>query len=141
MNIPVQKLNENAKVPTYAHPGDAGMDFYALEKTVIAPGERARIGTGIAIAIPKGFVGLVWDKSGLAFKHGITLLAGVVDSGYRGEIQMVVLNTGSEPHTFEAGDKVAQVLIQPIEHPEVREVTELNDTERGEDGFGSTGVA
>ena len=138
--IKIKKLNENATLPKYAKPGDAGMDFYSNEETTIQPNERKLISTGIAMAIPSGYVGLIWDKSGIATKHGIKTMAGVVDSGYRGEVKILVHNLSDNPHTIEKNTKVAQMLIQPIEQREVVEVTELDQTERGAGGFGSTGI-
>lgn len=140
MELKILKLKEGAKVPTFAHPGDAGADLFALEKTIIEPGQRGVVPTGIAIEIPEGCVGLVWDKSGLATKKGITTIAGVIDAGYRGEILVAVYSISNAPHTFEAGDKIAQLLIQPIEHPTFIEKDSLSDTSRGEGGFGSTGT-
>lgn len=126
-------------MPTYAHPGDAGMDFYAAEAVTIAPGERVRIATGVCLAIPEGYTGLMWDKSGIAFKHGLTVLGGVIDAGYRGEILVQLYNTSDTVHSFAVGDKVAQMLIHPVVRAELVETDELDDTARGEDGFGSTG--
>lgn len=139
MQILFQKLHPDAKLPSYAHAEDAGMDFYALEAVTIAPGERAAIKTGIAMAIPAGYVGLFWDKSGVAIKRGMKTIAGVVDSGYRGEVLVGLHNLGKEQQTFAAGEKVAQMLIQKVEHFELEEVDELDDTARGAGGFGSTG--
>lgn len=140
MKVSVKKIHPDATMPTYAHHDDAGMDLYAYEGVVIAPGERALIPTGIAMAIPEGHVGLMWDKSGVSTKRGLTTLAGVIDSGYRGEIQIALLNTSHETQEFAAGDKVAQMLIQPVEQPELVEVDDLDETQRGEGAFGSTGV-
>lgn len=138
--IQIQKLSPDAKLPTYAHATDAGMDLYAAAETAIAPGTRALVGTGIAMAIPAGYVGLVWDKSGLAAKAGLTTFAGVIDAEYRGEISVVVYNSGDEVHTFRAGEKVAQLLVQPVMHPKLIEVADLDATARGSGGFGSTGT-
>lgn len=139
MKIKIIKLDRNAKIPSYAHHGDAGMDFYCLNKTVVEPKKRKAVLTGIALEIPKGFVGLIWDKSGLALKNGIKTMAGVIDSGYRGEVQIVVYNTNQKQFIFEKGDKVAQMLIQKIESPELVEVENISDSNRGTGGFGSTG--
>lgn len=139
MQIKVKRLNPEAKLPSYSHPGDAGMDIYALEETTLMPGNRAQIRTGISMELPIGFVALVWDKSGLSHKHGLKTLGGVIDAGYRGEYMIGMINLGSEPYTFEKGEKVAQILIQKIEHPSLLEVDELNDSSRGDQGFGSTG--
>ncbi len=139
MEIKIKKLDVEAKLPAYAHSDDAGMDIFALEEMTIKTGERGRIKTGLAFEIPDGFVGLVWDKSGLASNHGLKTMAGVVDSGYRGELQVVIINLSSEDYVIKKNDKVAQMLIQKIEQPEIKEVSELSDSVRGEGGFGSTG--
>ncbi|HNZ55363.1 MAG TPA: dUTP diphosphatase [Candidatus Paceibacterota bacterium] len=139
MIIKIKKLNPEAKLPIYAHPGDAGMDFFALAETEIKPGEVVRVKTGIALELPVGYVGLIWDKSGLAANHGLKTMAGVLDAGYRGELQIVVTNLSKEIYSIKKHDKVAQMLIQRIESPELIEVDELSDTSRGEGGFGSTG--
>ena len=139
MIIKIKKLNPEAKLPIYAHPGDAGMDFFALAETEIKPGEVIRVKTGIALELPIGYVGLIWDKSGLAANHGLKTMAGVLDAGYRGELQIVVTNLSKEIYSIKKHDKVAQMLIQRIESPELIEVDELSDTSRGEGGFGSTG--
>jgi dUTP pyrophosphatase len=139
MQLHIKKLHPDAKVPTYALPGDAGMDFYTLEEVIILPGQIAVIHTGIALAIPEGYVGLLWDKSGLANKHGLKTVGGVFDAGYRGEILPGILNTTNVPYTFAAGDKVTQMLIQRVEQPELIEVDELDETARGAGKYGSTG--
>jgi dUTP pyrophosphatase len=139
MQLKVKKLTEDAIIPKYATKDDAGMDLFAIENIELEPMQRAQIGTGIAIEIPEGHVGLIWDKSGLSHKFGIKTLGGVVDSGYRGEIKIGVINLGKEKYVFEKGHKVAQMIIQIKETPEILEVKELNNSERGEGGFGSTG--
>ncbi len=139
MRVQVIRLSESAKVPTYAHPFDAGMDLFASEEVKLAVGERGQIRTGIALAVPEGYVGLIWDKSGLAQKYGLKTLGGVIDSGYRGEILVGIVNLGNEPYTLEAGHKVAQLLIQKVERVEFEETDTLSDTSRGTGGFGSTG--
>ncbi len=139
MILHIAKLDSGAKLPAYAHPGDAGMDFFANEKVVIAPGHIARVPTGIAIEIPEGYVGLFWDKSGLSTMHGIKVLGGVIDAGYRGELVLGVINLGTETYTFEKEHKVMQLLIQSIVRVELQEVAELEETSRGTGGFGSTG--
>jgi dUTP pyrophosphatase len=139
MVIKIKKLDPEAKLPAYAHPGDAGMDIFSLEKTTLAPGERAKIRTGIAIELPQGFVSLVWDKSGLATTHGLKNLGGVIDAGYRGEYFITLVNLGQEAYTIEKHHKIAQILIQKVEHPEIVETEELGDSSRGAGGFGSTG--
>ena len=140
MKLEVKKLDSRAKLPSYAHPGDAGLDFFALEDCVVRAGERqADIRTGVSIAIPQGYVGLFWDKSGLAARHGLKVMAGVIDSGYRGELLLTLLNTSDTDYRFKAGDKVMQLLVQPVQSVEVVEVTELSETPRGAGAFGSTG--
>ena len=117
------------------------MDFYALETTTILPQERKTVPTGIRMAIPSGYVGLIWDKSGIALKHGMTTIGGVIDAGYRGEITILLHNLSTQPFTIEKGKKIAQMLIQPVEQKEIIEVPELDmNTQRGQGGFGSTGL-
>ena len=140
MNIQVKKLHPDAKVPAFAHPGDAGMDLYSVEDIVLKPGERRSVPTGIAIALPDGYVSLVWDKSGPSHKFGVKTLGGVLDSGYRGEYLIGLVNLGQEAFEIKKGQKIAQLLIQKVEHPEVEVVDELEETSRGAGGFGSTGV-
>lgn len=139
MEIKVKKVHPEAKLPTYAHHGDAGFDLYAIESVSIPVGARVLVSTGIAIEIPDGYVGLIWDKSGLSMVHGLKNLGGVVDAGYRGEIKAGMINLSNEDYTITAGHKVAQMLIQKVEHAEIKEVTELSDSTRGHGGFGSTG--
>ncbi len=140
MKIKIKKLVPHAKVPTYAHTTDAGMDFYALEDVIIQPMQRIKIRTGIAMQIPDGYVGLVWDKSGISYSKGLKVIGGVADAGYRGEIFIGVVNLADEPIMFEAGDKVAQMLIQKVEYAETIEVSELDVSDRGTGAFGSTGA-
>lgn len=139
MQIKFKKLNENAIAPKYAHQFDAGMDLFCSEKILIEPNQRAQVATGIAMEIPEGFVGLIWDKSGLSHKGGLKTLGGVIDSQYRGEIKVGIINLSDETYHFEAGQKVAQMLIQKVEQVELIESNELSETVRGEGGFGSTG--
>jgi dUTP pyrophosphatase len=139
MELKIAKLHPDAKIPGFAHEGDAGMDLCAIETVTLAPRERAQIGTGIAMEIPEKHVGLIWDKSGLSHKYGIKTLGGVVDAGYRGEIKIGVINMSGEPYTFEAGYKVAQMLIQKIKRPDIVVVDELTESARGDNAFGSTG--
>jgi len=135
-----KRLREGAILPVYAHKGDAGMDFYACSDCTIKPGERILIPTGWAIELPEGFVSLIWDKSGNAIKRGLTVLGGVIEHTYRGEYGVILLNTSNEIHEIKKGDKVAQLLIQPICTAMAEEVSELSETARGEGGFGSTGL-
>ena len=139
MHLNIKKLHPDAKIPTYAHQGDAGFDLFATETVTIPIGARVLVGTGIAMEIPDGYVGLIWDKSGLSIKHGLKNLGGVIDAGYRGEIKAGVVNLSDEDYTVVVGHKVAQMLIQKVERAEIVEVDELSDTTRGHGGFGSTG--
>jgi dUTP pyrophosphatase len=139
MKLKIKKVDSEAKLPSYAHPYDAGIDLFALEEVKIKPGEIGRIRSGVAMEIPEGYVGLCWDKSGLAMKNGIKVLAGVIDAGFRGELVMGVINLGKEEYTFEKGHKVMQMLLQPVEIADIIEVEKLSETPRGEGGFGSTG--
>jgi dUTP pyrophosphatase len=139
--LPVQRLRESAVLPARAYDGDAGLDLSAAERVELGPGERAVVGTGLAVAIPEGHAGFVQPRSGLAAKHGITIVnaPGLVDSGYRGELRVVLLNTDRE-ETFvvEPGMRIAQLVVLPVAVPELREVEELPESERGERGFGSS---
>jgi len=139
MKIKIKKLNEDAVLPKYAHFDDAGFDLFAIEDTVIQSGQRITVNTGIAMEIPTGYVGLVWDKSGLSVKEGIKTIAGVVDSTYRGEIMVAIVNLSEKNYKFEKGHKVAQMLIQRKETAEFEEVEELTETKRGSGALGSTG--
>ncbi len=139
MEIKIKKLHPSAKIPSFALPGDAGMDLYSTENYLIKPNEKVGVKTGIAMELPTGFVGLVWDKSGIAINKGVKTLGGVIDSGYRGEIVVGLVNLGNQDFLIEKGQKVAQILIQKIEQPEIVLVDSLTDTTRGTGGFGSTG--
>ncbi len=139
MILKVKKLSPDAVLPSYAHPGDVGLDMYANETVTIKPGEVGRIKSGISMEIPEGHVGLCWDKSGLSMNHKIKVLAGVIDSGFRGELVFGVINLGKEKYTFEKGHKVLQMLIQKVERVEIVEIDEMSETSRGAGGFGSTG--
>ena len=139
MKVKVKKLNADAIVPKYAHEGDAGLDFFCVEDVELKPGEKHLFKTGISMELPPGFVSLVWDKSGLGVVKGLKVLGGVLDAHYRGEYKIGLLNTSKETVHFKKGDKIAQVLIQPVVSAEIEEVDELSDTKRGEGGFGSTG--
>lgn len=138
MKLKIKKIHPEAKVPTRAHHDDAGIDMYACGEHVIAPHSTVMVPVGIACEIEEGYVGLIWDKSSIGSK-GIKTLGGVIDAGYRGEISIMVHNLGSEAYTFSHGHKVAQMLIQKIEFPDIEEVDELSDSKRGTGGFGSTG--
>ena len=140
MVIKVKKLHPEATLPQYALPGDAGMDLCSNETINLQPQERKLIPTGIAMAIPSGYVGLIWDKSGIASKHGLKTMAGVIDSGYRGEVKILLHNLSTEPFTVEKGKKIAQMVFNKVEEAVFNEVSELDDTSRGSGGFGSTGL-
>ena len=139
MKLKIKKLDSEAIVPCYSHPDDAGFDLFSIKDIEIAPRSRVQIPTGIAMEIPEGFVGLIWDKSGLSHKNGLKTLGGVIDAGYRGEVKVGLINLSSEIYLLEKGHKVAQMIIQKKETCEIVEVDELSDTSRGEGGFGSTG--
>lgn len=139
ITIKIKRLHPDAKLPSYAHPGDAGFDLYSPDEVTLAPGERKGIPSGLAIEIPDGYVGLIWDKSGLSIKNGLKTVGGVLDAGYRGEIIIGMMNMSDAPYTFEKGHKVAQMLIQKVEHADIVEIDELTDTSRGAGGLGSTG--
>jgi dUTP pyrophosphatase len=136
------RLAEAAQPPTRAHEGDAGYDLRAADGATLAPGARASVGTGIAVAIPPGHAGLVLPRSGLAARHGIALVnaPGLIDSGYRGELRVLLLNTDrSETFEIGPGDRIAQLVVVAVEDPELAEVASLEATTRGASGFGSTG--
>lgn len=139
MDLEVKRLDARAKLPTYAYASDAGLDLYAVEDTIVPAHGRVMITTGLSVAVPEGYVGLVWDRSSLPAKFGLHILAGVIDSGFRGELKLVVLNTSDQDYKITASDKVAQFLIQPVAHVEVLEVEKLPPSERGQGGFGSSG--
>jgi len=134
-------LAAGASAPVYAKPGDAGADLAATEDRTLAPGERALVGTGVRVAIPDGYVGLVHPRSGLAARHGISIVnaPGTIDSGYRGEILVNLVNLGTEPWTCTAGDRIAQLLIMPVVRAEFEPVDSLPGSERGDTGHGSSG--
>jgi dUTP pyrophosphatase len=139
--LPIQRLRPDAVLPERAYAGDAGLDLSACERVELAPGERALVGTGLAVAIPKGHAGFVQPRSGLASGHGITIVntPGLVDSGYRGELRVVLLNTDSaQPFVVEPGMRIAQLVVLPVAEPEPVEVDELPSSERGVRGFGSS---
>ena len=143
IEVSVRRLREGAVLPERAYPGDAGLDLVACEPCELGPGERAVVATGLAVAIPEGYAGFVQPRSGLARRHGITLVntPGLIDSGYRGEIQVTVLNTDREhPFTVEPGMRIAQLVILPVPEVELVEVHELPATDRGTAGFGSSGA-
>ena len=140
ISIKYKRIHPDAKIPSYAHEGDAGMDLYSVEDYVLKPGEKIIVKTGIAIEMPEGYFGSIRDRSGLAARYAIHVLAGVIDCHYRGEIGVVIINLGKEEFSISKGDRIAQVLIQTVEHVNILEVNELSETSRGKDGFGSTGI-
>jgi len=140
MTIKIKKLAKDAIPPKYFREGDAGMDLYANENVIIPPQERKLVSTGIAMALPFGYAGLIWDRSGMAANHGIKSMGGVIDANYRGEIKVVLHNLSAQPFQVEKGMRIAQMLIQPVEQKEMVEVQELDETERGKGAFGSTGL-
>jgi dUTP pyrophosphatase len=142
VELRVARLTEDARLPARAHPGDAGLDLHAAESARIEPGQRASVGTGIALEIPEGHAGLVLPRSGLAARHGIALVnaPGLIDSGYRGEIRVLLLNTDREDaFEIEPGDRIAQLVLAPVADPDPVEVAELAESARGGGGFGSSG--
>jgi len=138
--LKVKRLRPDALLPVRKRKGDAGLDLYTVEEIVLKPGDWAAVPTGIAVEIPEGHFGLVKDRSGLALKHGLHCLAGVIDENYRGELKVVIINLGREEVKLEKGTRVAQLIVVPYLPVEVEEVEELSDTERGEKGFGSSGL-
>ena len=139
IELKVKYLVKDIPKLSYAKSGDAAFDLYAAKETKIASMERVQVSTGVAMEIPDGHVGLIWDKSGLSQTFGLRTLGGVVDAGYRGEIMVGIINLSKEPYAFEKGHKVAQMIIQKREHCDIVEVNELSEYERGAGGFGSTG--
>lgn len=139
MNIRIKKINPDARIPQYAHKGDAGMDLFSVADLEIKPMHRTAVPTGIEMEIPEGYVGLVWDKSGLALKEGIKTMAGVIDSSYRGELKVVVINLSRKILSIKKGMKIAQMLVQPITTAKIKAVKNLSESKRGKKGFGSTG--
>jgi dUTP pyrophosphatase len=140
--LPVRRLDPGLPLPAYAHPGDAGADLCAAEEVVLPPGGRATVGTGLAVAVPDGHAAFVHPRSGLASRHGITVVnaPGTIDAGYRGEVRVVLLNTDpAEPFTVHRGDRIAQLVVQPVTRVRFLDADELPPSPRGGDGFGSTG--
>ena len=142
VDIALKMLDPELPVPSYAHEGDAGADLCAREDVTLEPGQRALVPTGVSLALPLGFVGLIHPRSGLATKHGLTVVnaPGTVDAGYRGELKVTLLNTdATTPIVLKRGDRIAQLVIQRVERARFIQVQELDDTARGAGGFGSTG--
>lgn len=143
VRLAVRRLKPAVPLPGYAHDGDAGLDLCAATAVEVAVGQRVAVPTGIAIAVPYGWVGLVHPRSGLALRHGLTVVnaPGTVDAGYRGEVQVLLVNLGDEPVRIESGDRIAQLLLQRVGRATVVETDDLGETSRGSGGFGSTGIA
>jgi dUTP pyrophosphatase len=141
MELLVKLLHPSAQLPRHTHPGDGGADLFSVEEVTLPPGERASVGTGLALAIPLGYAGFVQPRSGLAAKHGIMLVnsPGLIDADYRGEVRVLLYNSGAEPFTVNVGERIAQLVIQRVEEPTFIAADELPETARGEGGFGSSG--
>ncbi|WP_406830476.1 dUTP diphosphatase [Pedococcus sp. KACC 23699] len=142
VSLPLRRLDPDLPVPSYAHPGDAGADLYAATEVTLAPGERSLVPTGIALALPEGFVGLVHPRSGLAARHGITIVnaPGTIDAGYRGEVLVNLVNLDArEAFTVHRGDRIAQLVVQQVAVADFLEVDSLEDTSRGDTGHGASG--
>jgi dUTP pyrophosphatase len=140
ITVKIQKIKDNAVVPSYAHKGDAGVDLYSTEDYVLRPGNKILVSTGIKIALPIGYEAQVRPKSGLALKHGLSIVntPGTIDAGYRGEVGVIVINHGQDEYKIEKGNKIAQMVFNKIEEVNFEESGDLDDTSRGEGGFGST---
>ena len=142
MTLAFRRIHPDAVLPAYAHPSDAGMDVKSVDELVIPVGKRALVHTGLVMMLPPGYEAQVRSRSGLALKHGVTVLnsPGTIDSGYRGEVGVILANFGDAPFAVAKGDKVAQLVIAPVTQPEIVESAEVDETDRGTGGFGSTGV-
>jgi dUTP pyrophosphatase len=142
MTLGFKRIHPDATLPAYAHASDAGMDVRSVEDLTIPPGRRALVHTGLVMELPLGYEAQVRPRSGLALKHGITVLntPGTIDAGYRGEVGVILANFGDADFAVKKGDKVAQIVIAPVTQPEIVEVADVNATDRGAGGFGSTGV-
>ena len=143
MTVKFRRIDPSAELPTYAHPGDAGMDIRSIEELTIQPGARALVHTGLVMVLPPGYEAQVRPRSGLALKNGITVLnsPGTIDEGYRGEVGVILANLGAEPFKVEKGAKIAQIVIAPCVRAAVMETQEVDDTVRGVGGFGSSGLS
>jgi len=142
MTVKFRKIDPEASLPSYAHPGDAGMDVRSVEDAVIAPGARKLVRTGLVMVLPPGYEAQVRPRSGLALKSGVTVLntPGTIDEGYRGEVGVILANFGEAPFKVVKGAKIAQIVVAPCTRAEIEETSEVDDTVRGAGGFGSTGV-
>jgi dUTP pyrophosphatase len=142
VQIQIRRLDAGLPLPTYAHPGDAGADLHTTVDLTLAPGERRLVPTGVALAIPEGYVGLVHPRSGLAHRHGLSIVnaPGTIDAGYRGEVQVCLVNLDAgTPIDLRRGDRIAQLVVQRVEQADFVEVAELDQSARGSGGYGSTG--
>ena len=142
VEISIKRLDPDLPLPSYAHPGDAGADLHSAVEVTLGPGERTLVPTGIAMALPEGYVGLVHPRSGLAARHGISIVnaPGTIDAGYRGEVQVCLVNTDTtEPFTVRRGDRIAQLVVQRVETAVFVEAADLDASARGAGGYGSTG--
>ena len=143
VRIPIKKLSDNAKVPQYAYAGDAGVDLCATQALELKPGQRALVPTSIAIALPEGYAGFVMPRSGLAVKHGISIVntPGLIDSNYRGELKVCLINLDqTNSFNINVGDRIAQLVVMPTTHINFKQVDALDSTQRGSGGFGSSGI-
>ncbi|MBE6382437.1 MAG: dUTP diphosphatase [Lentisphaerae bacterium] len=142
MVLKFKRIHQDASIPAYAHPSDAGMDVRSVENIVIPARGRALVHTGLVMLLPPGYEAQVRPRSGLALKNGVTVLntPGTIDSGYRGEVGVILFNSSDEPFSVAKGDKIAQIVIAPVTQPEIAETDEVDSTDRGVGGFGSTGV-
>ena len=142
MTLKFKRIHPDATLPSYAHPGDAGMDVRSVDDLVIAPGSRALVHTGLVMMLPPGYEAQVRPRSGLALKKGVSVLntPGTIDEGYRGEVGVILVNFGEEDFSVAKGDKIAQIVVAPVTVAEIIEADEVDETQRGEGGFGSTGV-
>lgn len=142
MTLSFKRINPDAVLPSYAHPGDAGMDLRAVDDAVIPPGGRALVHTGLVVNLPPAYEAQVRPRSGLALKSGVTVLntPGTIDAGYRGEIGVILANFGAEPFAVRKGDRIAQMVVAPVTFAEIVETDSIDETDRGAGGFGSTGL-
>lgn len=138
VEMKIHRIDKDVDLPAYSYAHDAGLDLRSAEECVIKPGERRTVRTGLKVSIPENHAGLIWDKSGVASKNGIRTMAGVIDSGYRGEIGVVLVNLGNQDFEIKKNMKIAQMIIQPIVQPQITEVEQLDEAERGTKGFGSS---
>ena len=143
VRVPIKILSRDAQIPHMAYNGDAGVDLRSVERIVLKPQERAMVATGLAIALPEGYAGFILPRSGLAAKHGVSIVnaPGLIDSNYRGELKVILLNTDTDnSFTIEIGDRIAQLIVMPVPTINFEQVEELTESQRGESGFGSSGI-